>query len=247
MPHGHSPEGALFPHAFNMSRVQDSASTRAHLFDATLFPACGVRSLKNLSLRLSLRIHWHKRTQGIGVGYLARIEVAEEVSALSFEFDDLVRYHGTKAICGLTVAYKVMEAAWETLWKEATPRRDVLTVATAFPGPGTRDGFEMVTRAVSRKAYQVLSGIVAGPLVAEAAKGAYFFRLSDDQQVIELGLKPEVVPADFVPRRRQLARGEATEADATAFRALQFAFSDSLRGLDPFEAVNVLDVRPLSG
>jgi hypothetical protein len=180
------------------------------------------------------------------VDYLARIEIADEVSTLSFEFDDLVRYHGTQAICGLTVAFKIMEAAWSALWKDAAPRRDVLTVASAFPGPGTRDGFEMVTRAVSRKAYHMLTDFETGPLVAEAAKGAYFFRLSDDQRMIELGLKPEVVPDEFIPRRRQLARGEATEADAAAFRDLQFAFSESLRGLEPFEAVNVLDIRPIS-
>lgn len=35
---------------------------------------------------------------------LTRIKIKDEVSILSFEFDDLVRYHGTKAICGLTDA-----------------------------------------------------------------------------------------------------------------------------------------------
>lgn len=175
---------------------------------------------------------------------MARIEIADEASTLSFEFDDLVRYHGTRSICGLTVAYKAMEAAWGMLWPDAPPRREDLSVASAFPGPGTRDGFEMVTRAVSRDTYRILTDVVPGPLIAEAAKGAYFFRLSDGRQVIELGLKPEVVPDDFLSRRRQIARGEATEADADRFRALQLAFSDSLLGIDAFEAINVLDVRP---
>ena len=64
--------------------------------------------------------------------------------------------------------------------------------------------------------------------------------------MIELGLKPEVVPAEFVPSRRQLARGNATKTEVAAFRALQFEFSENLRGLDAFEAVNVLGVRPNS-
>jgi hypothetical protein len=54
------------------------------------------------------------------------------------------------------------------------------------------------------------------------------------------------VPTEFVPSRRQLARGNATKTEVAAFRALQFEFSENLRGLDAFEAVNVLGVRPNS-
>ena len=54
-----------------------------------------------------------RRITQMQVEDLTRIKIKDEVSILSFEFDDLVRYHGTKAICGLTVAFKVMEAAWE--------------------------------------------------------------------------------------------------------------------------------------
>lgn len=172
--------------------------------------------------------------------------VSESDGTLSFEFDDLVRYHGRQSICGLTVAYKVMGAAWGRVWNDAPPVRSSLVVASAFPGPGTRDGFEMVTRAVTRGAYEVLTDVEPGPLVAEAGKGAYFFRLSDDRHIIELGLKPEVVPAEFVPRRRKLARGEASEAEAAEFRALQFEFSEKLRALAHDEVVNIISCRDIA-
>ena len=171
------------------------------------------------------------------------ILVADGAETIAFGFDDLVRYHGTRSICGLTVAFKVMEAAWEALWSDAPPERDAIEVASGFPGPGTRDGFEMVTRAVTRGTYAVLPDARPGPLVAEAAKGAYLFRLSDGRRIVELGLKPEIVPHQFVPMRRRLARGEATEGEARSFRALQFTFSDTLRALAPSDAVNVIDVR----
>lgn len=171
------------------------------------------------------------------------LRVLEGADALSFEFRDLVQYHGTRSICGLTVAYKVMEAAWMVAWNEAPPTRDRILVASGFPGPGTQDGFEMVARAVTRGAYEILADARPGPLVAEAAKGAYFFRLSDDRHVVELGLKPEVVPPDFVPLRRKLARGEASGEEGAEFRELQFAFSETLRGLAPGDAVNVISLR----
>lgn len=173
------------------------------------------------------------------------IKVTDGETVLEFRFDDLLRFHGTRSICGLTVAYKVMEAAWEAIWQGDPPTRESLDVASAFPGPGTRDGFEMVTRAVTRGTYEVLTDVAPSDLVAEAAKGAYFFRLSDGQQIIELGLKPGMLPEEFIPKRRKMARGEATEDEAADFRSLQFAFSDRLRGLAPKEAVNVIDIRPV--
>ena len=81
--------------------------------------------------------------------------------------------------------------------------------------------------------------------MSEAAKGAYFFQLSDSNHIIELGLKPGMLPNDFIPRRRAMARGEASASDAANFRAIQFGFSETLLSLAPEEAVNVIDVRPV--
>ena len=177
---------------------------------------------------------------------LAVIRIYDEPSDLTFVFDDLVRFHGTKSICGLTVSFKVMEAAWQELWTGAPPRREELSVASGFPGPGTRDGFEMVTRAVSRDAFRIIPDAKPTPLVSEAAKGAYFFQLSDNRQIIELGLKPGMLPDDFIRRRGAMARGEASFSDVTDFRKIQFGFSERLLSLAPQDAVNVIDVRPVS-
>lgn len=174
------------------------------------------------------------------------IEISAEPTNLKFEFADLIRFHGTQSICGLTVSFKVMEAAWQKIWRSSPPKRDKITVASGFPGPGTRDGFEMVTRAVSRNAYSVIPNAKPGPLVAEAAKGAYFFQLSDELQIIELGLKPGMLPEDFISRRRAMARGESSPKEAADFRKIQFSFSEKLLSLAPQEAVNIIDVRPVA-
>lgn len=175
------------------------------------------------------------------------IKVAESDGTLSFEFDDLVRFHGRRSVCGLTVGYKIMQAAWEAVWQDVPPQRDLIKVESAFPGPGTQDAFEMVTRAVSRRDYTVLQNIAPGPQIAEAAKGTYFFRLSDDRYVVELGLEPSVVPSAFVPLRRKMARGLASNDEATEFRALQFSFSDRLRAIPAKEAVNIMSIAEHSG
>ena len=71
---------------------------------------------------------------------LAVIRIYDEPSDLTFVFDDLVRFHGTKSICGLTVSFKVMEAAWQELWTDAPPRREELSVASKVKATKSLDG-----------------------------------------------------------------------------------------------------------
>ncbi len=173
---------------------------------------------------------------------MTNVCVLDNTDRLSFGFEDLRKFHGTRSICGLTVSLKIMEAAWEACWADAAPERSEISVQSGFPGPGTRDGFELVTRAASRGTYEVLTDPPTGPMIAEAAKGVYYFRVASADRSVELGLKPEVVPDGFITQRRRLVSGQGTEDDAKSFRQLQFDFSDQLRALAPSEAVNVLSV-----
>lgn len=139
-------------------------------------------------IKTRLKIHYFKDCNS------SVIKIFDEPTDLIFGFDDLVKFHGTKSICGLTASFKVMEAAWQEIWSASPPRREDLSVASAFPGPGSKDGFEMVTRAVSRDTCRVIPDAKPRPLVSEAPKGAYYFQLSDGNHIIELGLKPGMLP-----------------------------------------------------
>lgn len=159
---------------------------------------------------------------------------------LEITFDDLKKFHGTRSICGLTVGYTVMRAAWSSLADGEPLDRNDITVETGFPGPGARDAVEMVTRAVSREAFHVVTDKQPDAQIAEAAKGAYWYRITAKGRAVELGLKHEVLPNDFVKLRRILLAGNATPAQAESFRGLQFELSDRLLAMDPLEAFNVL-------
>ena len=75
---------------------------------------------------------------------------------IEISFDDVKKYHGTRSLCGLTVGYTVLGAAWASLSDGEPLDRNDITVETAFGGPGARDAVEMVTRAVSREAFQLV-------------------------------------------------------------------------------------------
>ena len=100
----------------------------------------------------------------------------------------------------------------------------------------------MITRAVSRDAFELVSNKQADAQIAEAAKGAYWYRITAKGRVIEFGLKQTVLPDDFVRLRRKLMAGDATAEETVAFRALQIELSNRLLSIDPLDAFNVLSI-----
>jgi len=83
------------------------------------------------------------------------VAVAELGRTISFSFDDMMRYHGPGSPAGVAVAFKAMQRAFDLLSPDAPPERRSIVVRTAFRGPGARDGFEAVTRAVTDGRYTV--------------------------------------------------------------------------------------------
>ncbi|MEM9223151.1 MAG: hypothetical protein AAGB11_12210 [Pseudomonadota bacterium] len=169
------------------------------------------------------------------------LKIKESDRILSFTFDDLVNFHGTRSICGLTVGYKVLERAFGALGADVTPlARPDISVSTAFPGPGARDAFECVTRAVSRERYNIVKDVRPSENVAEAAFGAYWFRVTYGFYSIDLGVKPDVIRPDFLALRRKEKAGEVEEAELAVFRDLQWELSDRIREQPAEAVVNLL-------
>ena len=88
------------------------------------------------------------------------LTVEERGRIITFTFDDMMRYHGPHSPGGVAMAFKVMQRAFAALSPNEPPERRSITVRTAFRGPGARDGFEAVTRAVSDDRYVVDRSLV---------------------------------------------------------------------------------------
>ena len=175
------------------------------------------------------------------------VSVKDADGPIEISFEDLKKYHGTQALCGLTVGYTVLSAAWQSLSDGEPLDRDDITVETAFPGPGARDAVEMVTRAVSREAFKVVSDKKPDANIAEAAKGAYWYKVTAKGRSVELGLKQGVLPKEFLGLRRKLLAGDATAEEAETFRGLQKELSSRLLSMDnPLDAFNVLSMTDVS-
>ena len=136
----------------------------------------------------------------------ATIEVADRGRRIAFSFDDLLKYHGHGSPGGVAHAFKVLERALPLLDPGLCERREIL-VATAFGGPGARDAFEMVTRAVTGDRLRV------DPALARPERGRalerFVFRLAYRDRHTTLALRDGFVSDEFI----DLARAEHRTAD----------------------------------
>jgi hypothetical protein len=92
------------------------------------------------------------------------LTVEEGGRTITFTFDDMMRYHGVHSPAGVAMAFKVMQRAFAALSPDGPPARRDVVVRTAFRGPGARDGFEAVTRAVTDGRYTVDRSLVRSDL-----------------------------------------------------------------------------------
>ena len=92
------------------------------------------------------------------------LTVEEDGRTITFTFDDMMRYHGVHSPAGVAMAFKVMQRAFAALSPGGPPPRREVVVRTAFRGPGARDGFEAVTRAVTDGRYTVDRSLVRSDL-----------------------------------------------------------------------------------
>jgi len=148
---------------------------------------------------------------------MATLEVLDHGELISLSFDDLLKYHGTSSIGGVAHGFKVMERALPLLAAGQPPERYLIDVETEFPGPGARDAFEMVTRAVTGGRYRVAPDLAVGN-APTAPEGRYFFRLAYPGTTVDLTLRDGYVSDEFIQLAHREARTQAEEERFTWFK-----------------------------
>jgi hypothetical protein len=135
------------------------------------------------------------------------VEVVDGGRRIAFSFDDVLKYHGGGSPGGAAIAFKALERALALLGPDGPCERRAIVVETAFGGPGARDAFELVTRAVTGDRFRL------DPALARPERGRvlerFGFRLSVGSRAVTLLLRDGFVTAEFI----DLARADARDAD----------------------------------
>jgi hypothetical protein len=130
------------------------------------------------------------------------LTVEERGRTFTFTFDDMMRYHGVHSPAGVAMAFKVMQRAFAALSPDGPPPRREVVVRTAFRGPGARDGFEAVTRAVTDGRNTVDRSLVRSDLGRLREDFVFVVRIGD--RTATLLLRDGFVSDEFI----DLARAE---------------------------------------
>jgi hypothetical protein len=138
------------------------------------------------------------------------IDVLDRGRLLAFSFDDMLRYHGPGSPGGVAQAFKILERGLPLLDPDGPPERREITVRTAFGGPGARDAFELVTRAVTGDRY-VVDRALARPERGRAME-RFVFELGYRDRSATLVVREGIVPDEFI----ELARTDARSAEQEA-------------------------------
>lgn len=145
------------------------------------------------------------------------IDIVDHGQPISFSFDDMMRYHGPDAPGGVAHAFKVMERVLPLLADGAPPERREITIHTAFGGPGARDAFELVTRAVTESRYQV------DPSLERTDRGRtlerYVFRLAYRDRTMTVQVREGLVVDEFVVLAQKEPRTDDEELRLAVLKA----------------------------
>jgi hypothetical protein len=149
------------------------------------------------------------------------IEVQDRGRRIAFSFADILKYHGPSSPGGAAHAFKVLERALPLLDPDGPCERREIAVETAFGGPGARDAFELVTRAVTGDRFRV------DPALARPERGRalerFVFRLGYRNRSTTLALREGFVPDEFIELARTAGR---TAEQERRLDALKLAMAD---------------------
>jgi hypothetical protein len=146
----------------------------------------------------------------------AQLVVVDDRHELSFSYADMLAYHGGGSPGGVAHAFKVLERALPLLDPESPIERRELTIETAFGGPGARDGFELVTRAVSDDRYAVEPSLARPELGLARERFVFHLRYRGVEQA--LVLRDGFVSDDFIRLTRRDDRTPAEEQQLTRMK-----------------------------
>jgi hypothetical protein len=128
------------------------------------------------------------------------IAVTEHGRVLTFGFEDMNRFHGGGSPAGVATAFTVLQQAFAVLSPDRAPDRQSVLIRTAFRGPGARDGFEAVTRAISDDRFAVDRTLVRPQLGRQ--REDFVFAVSIGSASVTMALRDGFVSEEFIDLAR---------------------------------------------
>jgi hypothetical protein len=149
------------------------------------------------------------------------IKIKDQQELIEISFSELRKYHGGAALMALAVGFRVVQAAINELFGAEPPQRKSLKVLSGHGGPGFRDAFEFITRAVTRGDYEVDVNYPNAQYDPFRKQSYAFVVTADNGASLEVALKPDFLPAIFYEYMEKGRKQQITELEITQFAELR--------------------------
>lgn len=145
------------------------------------------------------------------------ITIMAEEEPIEIGFPMVAAYHGQSALAMAAIVFQAQRLAFALLSPKAVPVRRDISIVSGHPGPGVRDAFEVITRAVTRGAYIVDRSLPDSRFVP-GHDISYSFRMTLGERTAEMALRPDVLPARFFELVFTKDRSTAQEHELSALK-----------------------------
>jgi hypothetical protein len=167
---------------------------------------------------------------------MTHIEVRERGRTIGYSFDDMMKYHGPGSPGGVAQAFKVLERGLAVLSPDGPPQRREVSVATSFGGPGARDGFEAVLRAVTGDRWTVDASLARPELGRERER--FVFVLTYEDRSVTLVVRDGIIDPEFIDLVRTENR---TEEQGERLEVLKAELAERTMATAAADAYDVVD------
>jgi formylmethanofuran dehydrogenase subunit E len=167
------------------------------------------------------------------------IYIRDNKELLHIGFQDIKKYHGNLALMAVAVGFRSLQAGFQELFGSGAPDRKEISIVSGHGGPGFRDAFEFVTRAVTRGVYKVDVDYPAAQYDPHRPQSYAFVISTEDGKAVEVSLKDGFLPMEFYDYLKKGREKTMTEQDTEQFTKLKQELSERALLLSQDELLSV--------
>ncbi|PID55590.1 hypothetical protein CSB45_15255 [candidate division KSB3 bacterium] len=166
------------------------------------------------------------------------ITVLHDSGEVAVSYDELVKYHDKNHWGGVALAWKIIQLAAEILNENKALDRNLVRIRTGLNPPGLVDGFEYLTRAVTRQRLVVDPSLNQGP---KSPFGSFSFVIGYGDKRLGLQLKEGLLPDDFATLGKKCQAGMGSEEEKSRWVGIKHSLGDVIMDKAPRELFDIVE------
>ncbi len=166
------------------------------------------------------------------------IIVLHDSGEVAITYEELVKYHDQDHWGGVALAWKIIQLTMASLNDGKPLDRSLIRIRTGLNPPGLVDGFEYLTRAVTRQRLVVDASLNKGP---KSPFGSFCFVIGYGDKRFGLQLKEGLLPDDFATLGRKCQAGMGSDVEKSRWIGIKHDLGKIIMGKAAGELFDIVE------